>query len=345
MKVQACVGLGVILISLGTSQAPAQTLQITTPSRDALILNNPLEVKGTAPHGTAKVTVSVDRFTQSVNVVGDKWQTSLNQLQPGANIIEVRDGANIGRVLVTLGRNVGPKPRQNVRVIWTAGAEKDLSEIADRTLDTLSKNPQVKQMQLKAFVTATKHRTEAILIAAYQGFGIDFDNQAGAPAHTIIMHQSSGSLFGQSEYDCGNADPAGQSEIWVGSFRESMVKRFYNWQPMSRKDDLLTRIEDLANVLGRTAAHELGHGLGLVGSRGACSWMNGCDENHACEDFDARYSPLAIRFNHGRFIMDPGHKTTNESRLGETFQSERSKTRDPAKLSLFHRSYLDLVQP
>jgi hypothetical protein len=332
------------LSCLGPVDADAQGLRITDPHTDALS-TRPLTVRGTAPVGTRAVEISIGEHTTTVSVEDGKWTV---KLEPGVgtHLVEVRVNDRVDRILVTIAPQIfAPRKRQNVRIAWTPGAERQLADIADKTLATLSRDPKARQMQIEAFVIGAKHRVTAILVGVYKGLAIDFDSvPPGAEQHKIIMLESSSSMiFGQSQYDCENAKYADESEVWVGSIRKSMVNQFVKWSPMSRDDALPTRIDDVAHVIARTAAHELGHSLGLVGSDGACSWMGGCEGNHNCESFDAKYSGLAKRFGGGRFIMDSGEQTPHGLRLGEPLSRVRSVAREPAELNGFDRSYLGLV--
>lgn len=169
-----------------------------------------------------------------------------------------------------------------------------------------------------------------------------------------MLGASSATCFGQSPFDCGNRQPREVSEVWVGTYRRSMILNFDDrlagWQPMDRSDSILTRIEDVAQALGRSAAHEVGHSLGLVGCLPdeGCAWMGGCDDFHNCEEFQDRFSkevPHLRRFSSGQFIMDPGAKTTNWARLGEPLMKRRSQERSPATFNTFDRSYLRIVLP
>ena len=233
-------------------------------------------------------------------------------------------------IVLTRGRPLISKPSQRVRLVWNATVDHKLKRLAQETLAI-----DLPEESLEIFPEVIRQQVPSVLERAFDGVAsIEWVEDDGDDVHSIHFLEFNGSIFGRSPADCGNRVAKQRSEIWVGTYREVMVDGIdipsgpLSWRPMDPDDDLSQRIDDVSEALGRTAAHELSHSLGLVGSSGTCSWMRGCDDGHNCDQFDLDFD-AADRFDRGRYIMDPGEKTTNHARLAEPNPNGRAAIRPP----------------
>ena len=275
-------------------------------------------------------------------VQNGRWSVQNVQLPVGSTVLTASLSNATHHILITrAGNALSHRPQQKVRIRWNNGVDSELKLIATGTLDT-----HASAIELQQFVDHVKQRTPEVFASHYEGVAdVKLVTAAGPDVHTIDMLSPSNGLFGQSPFDCGSLVPNQTTQVFVGTYRDAMVNDFVEWGPMSRSDALSVHIEDVAQALGRTAAHETGHSLGLVGEAGdPCSWMNGCDGGHDCDQFDAQH-PDAIRFDSGWFIMDPGPKTVNRARIAEPDANHRTDPRSPAVFNAFNRSYFRIVHP
>jgi hypothetical protein len=316
--------------------SPGTPITIEEPRGDSIAVTSTIDARGAGAAG-ASVSVDVNGLARAAEVIDDRWHAPEVPL-PGAplNVLRASKDSGSVSVLVTKAPAIAARPAQRFRFDWTSAADEQLARIADDTLDA-SLTPG----QRSVFVTAVKARMEAILITRYDSWDVELVDTAGPDVHTIKMLGYSGGIFGQSPYDCGNTALGQESEVWVGTYRQSM-SNVANWRPMRRVDSLAVRIEDVAQALARTSAHELGHSVGLVGEGTyGCGWMLGCDGGHNCDVVDQQQA-LADRFDQGRYIMDPGQKTSNHARLAEP-TVQRAVRRSPARFNDFSGAYLTLV--
>lgn len=349
------VRVGLVLLLL-VGRSPGAEVRIVSPGNESILQGNTARVGGTATPDAgpcdAGSTVRLTAGNASFNapVVAGKW--SVDDVPIGAfgpTILTATFQGETHQVLVNRCRPLVARPSQKVRLLWNAAVDEELREVARRTIV-----PTPTAANLDAFVEAVRSQTGDAFERAFSGVadvvvientaGVTTVPAAGADVHTVHFLEFEGDIFGQSPYDCGNAVAQERSEVWVGTYRSAIVDGFSQWAPMTRDDDLTTRIDDLAEALGRTAAHEAGHSFGLVGSSGMCAWMRGCDGGHSCDQFDIDF-PLADRFNRGKYIMDPGGKTDNWARLAEPVPTGRSASRTPAVFCRFDRSYFGIVHP
>jgi hypothetical protein len=323
----------------------SQDLQIQAPDNDSIALNPTVNLQGSAvvlQAANNQVTVTVNNgASQTANIQNGQWSLDIT-LQFGHNRIEARFGQLEKAIAVTRPpAAIGPRPQQKVFFRWTLGVDDELKQIAEGTL-----NQQMSPEEIVQFVNKVKTRTLEVFEERYAGVAnVVVVSTMMNNAHQIVMLPDEDDLFGQSPFDCGSLIPLQQGEVHVGTYRSSMVDQFAQWRPMSKNDSWETRAEDVAQCLGRTAAHEMGHSLGLVGEPGGpCGWMNGCDGGHSCDDFDANH-PEIRRFDSGWFIMDPGGKSLNLARLSEPNPNARTIPRTPPAFNLFNRAYFRIVHP
>jgi hypothetical protein len=324
--------------------ASVSELTIERPANDSIVATPTVDLEGTLVStggGPTAVTVIVlGGRTVQAQVSGDRWAATGVPLAGTAQRIAVRSQGVTRELLVTRAEGVAPRPRQRIRIEWALGCDAELERIARETLDAALLDAEV-----ATFVSGVKTRFTLLLLERYAELDLELTaSPAGADVHTIRMLPVAPGAFGHSPYDCGNRQLVQQSDVYVGYFRDSMVGDFPVWVPMSRQDPLEVRMEDVAQAMARTAAHELGHSLGLVGRRAGpqCAWMEGCQGGHNCPDLDAS-RPLADRFDDGRFVMDPGFETEFYSRIAEWFPDERGSSRAPSEFNAFSRSYLSLI--
>jgi hypothetical protein len=315
------------------SVCSAQEIKILSPKHDVVVSEDEIIVTGMAegPAGT-KVELRTGLQKRVVDVVNGQWSV------PGVKIndelaIEARYGTAIDRVLVTRGTNLVPKRRATVEFLWRVGVDKEIETIALKTVD---KQPD--QRQLKAFVAGVKTQTLIVFARAFVGVNIEVvQGPAKNTTHTVeLVRKVAPGVFGRSY--------GTDLEILVGSFRLSMTGEFAKWSPMEGKDGWEVRMIDLAEALGRTAAHEFAHSIGLVApaTDKKNGWMNGSSGYHNNSDASA-LNPLAIRFDNGFFIMDSGEETLNRARIGER-QTTRTERR-PASFNSFNSSILQIIYP
>jgi hypothetical protein len=284
--------------------------------------------------------VTVANSTVNATVTGSNWQTQIT-LPNGLSEVRARQGTASASILLTLGTGLQSRPPQRFRLVWEAGVDDELRAIARGTLQ----NPTASTVE--AFVVGVRQLTPSVVVRAYNGINVTETANDGPDVHTIQLRPSQGTIFGQSPFDCGNLAQQQTSEVWVGTYRSELVGSFTSWQPMEKTDSLQTRIEDIAEALGRTAAHEMGHSLGLVGSGlgQGCGYMRGCDGGHNCSNLEEQFPGISNRFRFGQYIMDPGEKTSNNARIAEPLRGSRALVRAPAFFNPFNSSYLAAVEP
>ncbi len=338
-------------------------VQIEAPTNDTVVLDSTVTVSGRvtntdgASAGPLNITLRVGSTNQPpipVNPDGT-WSMSGVALPNGPTRLTATldsTGDSV-RSVVTRGGGIGLRPLQKLRFHWSGGIDEELRRIAKGTLE-----PDPSPAQQTAFITGVKSRTVTVFRRAYQAVvDLEIVSAEANDVHTVLLLANSGNIFGQSFFDCGNLDPHQTSEVWVGTYADSMIESFETgqtlpsgavrsrvWAPMQSDDPLQTRIDDISEALGRTSAHEVGHSLGLVGSGTSCGWMRGCDGGHNCDQFDVDF-PGTDRFDRGQYIMDPGGKTDNWVRLAEPSPGGRAPARDPATFNRFNASYFAIVHP
>ena len=339
------------LVVLGTTlRASAAELTIDKPLGDTVVTAPKIQFEGGGMPNGAIVTVSVNGKSFKGLVVNRRWSVPDVELAVGASRAKVVIGDKTQEILVTLGADgIAPRSPQLVYFNWTSGAEEQLKALASQSL---APSPGVGD--LAGFVGKVKQRVPQIFSAIYEKVAnVRVVSANGPNVHEIQMMPADDSLLGLTLQDCGNAKPKQTSEIHVGTLRNHMSGRndpngfIVGWGPMKRSDSLDTRVEDVSQALGRTAAHEMGHALGLVGQKEGettCVWMNGCGGDHNCEAFDHAHWGLANRYQFGWHVMDDGLNTLNNARLAERNARQRT-ARNPAAFEPFGASYLRIIHP
>ena len=256
--------------------AAAQTVRIVSPANDTIVRPGMAAVSGTAPPGgTVTVTVHDKTYTTTANAAG---HCTVAAVEVPLDIEEwsASDPASAHRILVTPGPDLptSPRPVQKVFFDWDPGVDDKLRSITVGTLNT-----PLTPAQETAFLAGVRVETEAAFARAYLGVGVEIVTvAAGAQIVRVVPTGAAGLEFGNApKVDFGNPDPAEACYVWVGTFADRMVNEFADWGPMAKTDTWQVRMRDVGEALGRTAAHELGHSLGLVASDSGYEgdWMLG----------------------------------------------------------------------
>lgn len=311
---------------------------------DSLTDTSDFTLRGTVdPPGLGMLQVRIGNQILPVALSQDHWEAKI-PLAGGLNLILVSYGGVSRALALTLAKPLSPRPQQKVRLVWDVEADEQLRLIAQETLTT---PPQ--PAELDQFVVEAKDGARRALLRAYTGAAnLALVEQDGDDVYTIEMVSADLGMFGETPppLDCGNRVLRGDSSVSLGFFRRQMRDHLNpDWAPMSRSDSLPVRAVDVAEALGRTAAHELGHGMGLVAERSSfsCGWMNGCDGSHTCKALQDS-NPSVHRFQFGFSIMDPGIFSANNFRIAEP-QRTRSTGRTPSTFDKVSRFYLLMVEP
>lgn len=334
-RASSWLGAGLLLLS---TPAFAEEVKIELPQKDRIVVTSSIAVSGTGSPNGSTVSIQANGSTLSTTVTNGRWAVSGIALVTGPNVVTARLGGKTAGVLVTRATGISARPSQQVMFSWVAGVDDRLKQIARETLRARLSNAQLDQ-----FVAGVKARTQQIFLDRYNGSDIHLVNSPGAGVHTIQFVKLASNVYGDSPGDCGNETPEQSSIVFVGTLRQQLGN-FTQFKPMKKTDSLATRIEDIAQFLGRTSAHEFGHSLGLTSDSGPCWWMMGCDDWHNCDSFDLA-QPLADRFNQGWHVMDPGAKSPNNARIGEPSLNRRAAHRTPAIFENFGWSYIKTIHP
>ncbi|MGE0481298.1 MAG: hypothetical protein AB7Q17_12580 [Phycisphaerae bacterium] len=156
---------------------------------------------------------------------------------------------------ITIERGVGvPDPRpQTVFLEWRGGQNVTVENVGTFSLPAFS----AADVGLpEAQTTALKDRIQSIVEERYQGFRLivassDDNPLPAAPFTTIYFGSNNRRAFAISEQiDSWNQDMSDNAIIFTGSFREAFGGD--------------ASVEQMAQAMGNTVAHEIGHLLGLV---------------------------------------------------------------------------------
>lgn len=313
-------------------------LTISRPN-DSVVNGTKADISGSGVADGTSVSVKVNGVTKTTTAAGGSWSVAGMSLAKGDNVVTAMAGTATSRALAVRSHAMTAQGVQQVFFQWDADVDEELRRIASGTLSaTLTED------QLATFVTRVRARTQEIYAERYGPFAVEIVNTAGLNVHTIHMTAIDDTIYGSSPSDCGSDTPRQTSTVHVGTYRDNMISNLSSWRPMQQTDTLETRIEDVAQALGRTTTHETGHSFGLVAGSGTCGWMRGCKKGHNCPSYDVS-QPLANRFDSGRHIMDPGGDTFNRFRIAEPNSGSRAPARVPSTWEPFGRSYLSIVHP
>lgn len=339
------------VLGIAVSQGMLAQATISSPNPDGVVLDPAVIFSGAGTDGT-NISLLPDTVDTAVGIAvsGGIWSINV-PLTVGFNSITATLGSRTVIVPVTRARGITSHAPQRVVLVWEQASEGELKEIAKETMKsrrTISNTVEPRTLsatELDDFVVRVKNRVAAIFQDNFAGAGIQLTASFEQGVHTVLFTAESIGAYGDQSVDCGNNTPAEESYVSVGYLHHRLtVDPISDWSPMEQTDEIDVRIEDIAQILARTATHETGHALGLVQESGDCGWMNGCDGFHSCQQFQAAHSGV-FRFDFGRFIMDPAGLTDNFARLAERLPNQRSSARTPAQFSEFDRTYIRLIQP
>lgn len=226
---------------------------------------------------------------------------------------------------------------QQVFLDWSdAATSAKLKAIATGTLSA-----PLTAAQQDAFVADVKAKVASFFANAYSSTSITVVNAMAPGVHRVKFHgYDSCALYGQSPGDFKNTVKGQTSDIYIGTFKCVMVDygELIASTPAALTDSLSTRATDVATAIGRTAAHEVGHSLGLTAD-GAL--LHGCEGWHNCEAYDD--ANPSDRFDTGHHIMDPGPKSPMYARIGQASASVRKNKRP--YFEAYGKSYLKIIHP
>jgi hypothetical protein len=327
----------VLVLVTGTASA---TLTVTAPVNDGLATSGFIVVAGLSDART--VTINSSGVTRDERVVDGIWAFNDVPIAIGFNAFTIKnDAGETAMLFITRPARIAPRPAQKIRLVWDNDSDEILRTIARSTLD-----PAPDDAAADHFVIEVKSLVPRVIWRALDGVAnFSIVDEDGDDVHSVLFKPLDPDILGRTLADCGNNQLRGHSSVYLGTYAR-LMRRMENWAPMTKSDSLDIRVQDVSEALGRTALHELGHGVGLVSDdpESPCSWMNGCNGGHTCSTFQALHQGME-RFGGGAFIMDAGEETKNAARLGEPAQDGRAAARRPAMFCEFDRQYLRSLHP
>ncbi|MBK8914842.1 MAG: hypothetical protein IPM64_09640 [Phycisphaerales bacterium] len=184
----------------------------------------------------------------------------------GVQALNGTTGTGRYQVEVRITHGVGvPDPRpQIVFLEWRGGSGLSVPNVGVFNLPPFDAT----QVGLNSSDTAAlKQRVAAIVKDRYAGFNLLVQNSddhatPGGPHSTIFFGSNSATAFAISEQiDSYNVDQSDNAIVFTGSFRDAFAASRPNF-------------EELAQALGNTTAHEVGHLLGLVHTKNCNELMD-----------------------------------------------------------------------
>lgn len=328
---------------------------VTQPVTDTIVTTNAATVKGNIAEYNASGTLVALRDGKARLKVGAAWQPWVNTasqvwtqnitLVAGVNKISGQTQRTAGGVTINgtvpefileYKTDLSSRGTQQVFLDWSdAGIDDKLKEIARHTLE-----PDPSAAQQTQFVADVKAGVASFFQQAYNGLNVTLVGAAGTDVHTVKFHGDNDScgLYGSSPGDYKNQNKQQTSNIWIDAFRCTVVDddRLLTETPARTTDTLAVRVGDIATFIGRTAAHETAHSLGLTHETN----LHGCEGMHNCEGYDD--TNPADRFNSGHYIMDPGPKSELHARIGQANSTLPRKAQRPV-FNRYSKSYLDII--
>jgi len=333
----------------------ADSARVVKPAPDTLVVGSATSVTGIYVDETGNaVDGEIDILANGVDMgpvrtVGGVWSYPSVPLQLGLNIFTgstlrlTPEGASSGSLapfLLEQRNDLVARGRQDVFLDF-ADPEFDglMREIALATLE-----PDPAPERLDAFAALVREEIGRYLDLVYSGNDVVRVDAMGPEVQRIHFDSTTlaPGLFGESPLDFLNERKDDVSTIYITTFKTTVVDEnlLLIATPALESDSLEQRARDVATLIGRTAAHELGHSLGLVVAteRG----LKGCGGSHNCPAYDLRL-PLANRFEDGHFIMDPGEQSALFARAGFANRIERAP-RLPV-FNSYNKSYIGHIHP
>jgi hypothetical protein len=329
---------------------------VTSPTTDTIVISNSQTVKGDIAEydatgtfvaireGKARLKVGL-AFTPWANTVDKVWTINPVTLSNGVNKISGQTQRMVGpstingtipEFILEYKTDLSNRGTQKVFLDWTTagtGIDDKLKAIATHTLE-----PDPTPAQLDTFVTDVKNGVRSFIQKAYTGISISFVDAAGTDVHTIRLRgEDTCSLYGSSPGDYKNTNKTQTSSIYIGTFKCVVVDNdsLLTETPAKTTDTIAQRVTDISTFIGRTAAHEMGHSLGVTDE----SNLHGCEGMHNCEAYDD--ANPSDRFNNGHYIMDPGGKSLLYARIGQGNATTR-QTKRPV-FNRYSKSYLNII--
>lgn len=328
------------LVLLFFTSAAYATVRIIAPPFDSVTNVRTVTIAGTADVGDGTtIKVIAAAVTYTANVTAGTWKVNGVRLANGFNKVRAQSPKSGSNTFVAISFDtLVNRGQQRGHIVWGNGTDDMLKQIAKDTL-----TPAPSAADLDTFAKQVKVRVSDVVHRAYDGIAnVRFVDAPGNNVQEILIDTSFKSgEYGISPADCGNpiAKHSDPSHIHLGTYAAAW-KNLSRWRPMQKSDTLEMRIIDVAEAVGRTAAHEFGHSFGMC----VCGWMAGCEGGHNCPSFDVNNPPVD-RFNNGFFIMDGGLSTFNWARIAEPVSSKRTTPRTPAVFNFRNRSYLAVIHP
>ncbi|HZH03060.1 MAG TPA: hypothetical protein VEY30_04690 [Myxococcaceae bacterium] len=296
--------------------------------------------------GWARLRVNAGGFLPWVTTNADKLWSQSVPLPLGVNTVRGETWRVVSGSVVT--GNVDPFLLERKNDLSNRGSQQVYFDFSDPDINAQLKaiasatlTGPLTAAQLNTFAADVKTEVKNFFASAYSCNAVTVVNAPGADVHTVLVHgYDSCSLYGQSPGDYKNLTKAQTTDLYVGTFKCVMVDdgQLLGNTPAALSDSLATRVRDVGTAIGRTAAHEVGHSLGLTADG---SLLHGCEGWHNCEAYDD--ANPSDRFDTGHHIMDPGPKSPLYARIGQANPLTRSPRRPV--FEAYGRSYLEIIHP